>query len=185
MNPSMRNVTLALLACAGLSLAACSGQEDTIEAENESVESVAAKVAKSDIRPRAGRWESRMTIDKMEIPGVPAEMQGMMKQQLGKVQTSVTCLTEEEASKPEADFFQPGDSGCTYDSFSMGGGEIDAEMTCTAQGQTQKMTMAGTYSEEAYDMKVSADGQVAEGQPMSMAMTIASQRVGECTGDEG
>ena len=153
-------------------------------AENESVESVAEKVAKADLRPKAGRWEMEMTLEKMEIPGMPAEVREAMKGQMGAVQKASTCLTEEEANKPDADFFQPGAEGCTYETFTMGGGKIDAVMNCAQDGQSQRMTMKGTYGEEAYAMNVTADGEVAPGQRMSMAMRIASKRVGECTGEE-
>ena len=179
-----RATTVCALAAGTLLLAACSSQDDTITAENESAESVAEKVAKADIRPKAGRWEMEMQLEKMEIPGMPAEVQEAMKGQMGKVQTAATCLTEEEASKPEADFFKPGGSGCTYEKFTMGGGTIDAVMNCEQGGQKQKMTLNGTYSEDAYAMNVTADGEVAPGKPMSMAMRVASKRVGDCTGDE-
>jgi len=177
MTTTLRFSALSAAALASLALAGCG---DTIEAENESVESVAKRVAESDIRPSPGKWESKMTIEKIEIPGLPPEVQGMMKKQMGKAQVSSSCLTPEEAAKPDADFFQPGaDSGCKYNSFKMGGGRIDADMTCEQQGMAQNMKMSGTYGEEAYAMKVSAEGKV-QGQPMSMAMTVTSKRVGEC-----
>jgi len=167
------------VAIGALALASC-GSADTIEAENESVESVAAKVAEADIHPSPGKWVSKMTIEKIEIPGLPPEVQGMMKSQMGKVNESSSCLTPEEAEKPDADFFQPGpDSGCTYNSFKMGGGKIAADMTCEQEGMAQNMKMAGTYGEESYAMKVSADGNM-QGQPMSMTMSVESRRVGEC-----
>ncbi len=181
---TMRLSAFATVAIGALALAGC-GSSDTIEAENESVESVAEKVAKADIRPSPGKWVSKMTIEKIEIPGLPPEMQGMMKAQMGKIEESSSCLTPEEAEKPDADFFQPGaDSGCKYNSFKMGGGEIEADMTCEKGGMAQNMKMSGTYSEESYAMKVSAEGNM-QGQPMSMAMAIESQRVGECDAQDG
>ena len=170
---------IAAAAVAAATLAGCNSS-DTIEARNESAESVAQKVAKSDIRPNPGKWESKMTLEKIEMPGMPAEMQGMMKQQLGKVTTSTSCLTPDEANRPDAKFFQPGDaSGCTYKTFNMGGGKIDAEMVCEEGGMQQNMKMNGTYSGDAYTMHVSSEGKL-EGQTMAMAMTIESRRVSEC-----
>lgn len=177
---------LAVLGAASLAvsaLAGCGGSE-TIEAEDESVESVAERVAESDIKPRPGMWESKVTLEKVEIPGMPADMQGMMKEQLGRVTVSSSCLTPEEVDKPDADFFQLGEeSGCKYNSFKMGGGKIDADMTCEQQGMQQNMKMTGTYNEEAYTMQVSADAEM-EGRPMSMAMTVESHRIGECDDSE-
>ncbi|GGC23779.1 hypothetical protein GCM10011371_09310 [Novosphingobium marinum] len=178
---------LAVLAIAGtLVLSACGqGQEEqAVVAKNESAESVANKVAASNVRPNPGRWESRMTIEKMEMPGLPPEAQKMMKQHMGATQTFATCLTPEEAAKPDADFFQKDASDCNYERFAMADGKIDAKMTCSANGQVQNMTMNGTYSQESYNIRVSADGEAQAGMPMSMAMTIESQRVGDCNGSE-
>jgi hypothetical protein len=183
MTRTIRLASLSALAIGMLALSACDSG-DKIEAENESAESVAEKVAKSDIRPNPGRWESQMKIVKMELPGMPPEMQGMMKSQLGKLQTSASCLTKEEADKSEQDFFKPPKaSDCKYNSFSMGGGEIEADMTCQENGSAQNMKMSGTYGEDAYAMQVTADGKIGD-QAMSMAMEVASKRVGECDGSE-
>lgn len=178
---SLRSGFSAATVALAVGLAGC-GSSDTVEAENESVESVAEKVANSDIKPNPGKWESKMTLEKMEMPGMPKEMQGMMQQQLGKVTTTSNCLTPEQVNKPDGDFFKPGEaSGCTYKTFSMGGGKIDAVMTCEEGAMTQNMTMNGTYSAESYTMNVSAEGKM-EGQPMAMAMKIESKRIGECDG---
>lgn len=183
---SIRMSTLSILALGTFALAGCGSQEDTIEAENESAESVAEKVAKSNIRPTPGRWEAKMTIEKLEMPDMPPEMKDMMKKQLGSAQTFSSCLTPEQAAKPNAEFFRGSESsGCTYDKFEMGGGKIDAAMTCDQNGQTQNMTMNGTYSEESYDINVNVDGAAAPNQSMAMTMAISARRVGECNGKEG
>lgn len=180
-----RHLAICLLAAGSLGLAGCGGS-DTVEAENESVEAVAAKVAKSDVKPAAGRWESQFKIVAMDMPGMPAEMQGMMKEQLGKVQTSVSCLTKEEAEKAEKEFFKPpeaqGDE-CKYNKFRMGGGSIEADMTCKDRDNTQNMKMTGTYGSDAYAMKVVADGSMGP-QKVSMTMEIDAKRVGDCDGSE-
>lgn len=175
--------SLAVLVLGTMALAAC-GKSDKVEAKNESVDSVAQKVAKSGMRPTPGRWESQMKLTKMEIAGMPEEMQGIMKNQLGKVTTSVSCLTKEEANKSEKDFFKPPkSSGCKYNSFSMGDGELQADMTCKDDNGTQNMKMMGTYGAQAYQMKINADGNMG-GQKTSMAMEVTSKRVGDCDGSE-
>ena len=166
-----------------LLLSACN-DGDSVTAKNESVESVAAKVAKSDVRPRPGRWESTMKIEKMDMPGLPPEARAMMQKQLASAQTFTSCLTPEQAAKPNADFFQGKNSGCTYETFAMGGGKIDAVMTCAQNGRNQKVTMTGDYGPEAYAMNVSSTGEMQPGMAMSMAMSISSKRVGDCTGKE-
>jgi hypothetical protein len=178
MTKSVRIVTVSLVAAIGL--AACSS-EPTVKAENESAESVAKKVEAANIRPKAGQWESTMTIEKMEVEGMPPEAKKMMQAALGKGQTFSSCLTPEEAEKPSAEFFQGKDSGCTYEKFEMAGGKLDAVMTCKGGGQSQHMTMTGEYGEEAYQFRATADGEVQPGMPMSMVMTVSSKRTGECT----
>jgi hypothetical protein len=183
MTRAIRLASLSALAIGLLALSVC-GSDDKIEAENESAESVAEKVAKSDIRLNPGRWESQMKIVKIELPGMPPEMQGMMKSQLGKLQTPVNCLTKEEAEKSEQGFFKPPKtSERKYNSFSMGGGKIEADMTCQENGSAQNMKMSGTYGEDAYAMQVTADGKIGD-QAMSMGMEVASKRVGDCDGSE-
>jgi len=168
-----------------LSAGGC-GKKDSVEAKNESVESVAEKVAKSGlgIKPRAGRWESSVKLEKLEMPNLPPEAKAAMQKQMGTAQSFASCLTPAEAEKPEAGFFQKGASGCTYDRFAMSDGKIDAVMSCNHGGQTQKMAMSGTYGEESYNITVNTNGGAQSGMPMSMTMSIASRRVGECLGNE-
>ena len=168
---------------AALALAGCQGK-DSVEAHDESVEAVAKKVAQSDIRPAPGRWEATMTIAKMEMPGLPPQAREMLTRQLGKPQTFATCLTPEEAAKPDASFFQKAGEGCKYDHFSMKGGIIDARVSCDREGARQAMTMAGSYGTEKYDVTVNSAGEAQPGVPMKLTMSIASRRVGACTGKE-
>lgn len=173
----------ALPLAAAFALAACNNS-DSIVAKDESAESVAAKVAKSNVKPLPGRWESTLKFEKMEMPNLPPAAKEAMNKQLASAHSFSTCLTPEEAAQPDAKFFQGNDSGCKYDSFSMSGGKIDAVMSCDMNGQKQKMTMSGSYGEEAYTISISSSGEAQAGMPMNMAMSIASRRVGDCNGKE-
>jgi hypothetical protein len=179
---AVRLAGLVPLAGAVLVLAACDKAE--VKAENESAESVARKVADAQIRLEPGRWESTMTLEKIEIGNLPAEAQAAMNEQKGKAQTFSTCLTPEQAAKPDASFFQNGAAGCTYDHFTMAGGQIDAEMTCKPGSGPTHMTMQGTYGSDQYSMRMQSEGEMQPGVPMKMAMSIASRRTGDCTGKE-
>ena len=168
-------------------LAAC-GSKPAVEEKNASVEQVAEKVREvsSDggfISP--GKWESRVTIEDVNMPGLPAGAAEQMKKMVAQNQVSTTCLTPEEVKKPEPGFFG-GNDKCRYDHFTMGSGKIDAEMHCTQNGMTQVMQMAGTYSPQAYTMQMtsnSSGGPSAEAN-MSMKMKVDAKRVGDCTGKE-
>ena len=169
-----------------IAVAGC-GQDKGVTAENESVESVAKKVAEAgeQVRPKPGRWRNEMKLEKLEIPGMPPQAKEAMTKQMGMSQTIISCLTPEQASRPDASFFQKGASGCTYNRFSMAGGKLDADMTCArGQGPQQRMTMTGTYGEEAFDMRMSSQGSMGQGMTMNMTMSVKAQRVGDCDGTE-
>ena len=179
----MRSAYACLPLLAALALSAC-GSEPGVEAKNESVESVAGKVAASGMNPRPGRWQATLKIDSMEMAGMPAAAKQAMNKSLGSAQNYFTCLTPEQANQPNAEFFQKTAKNCKYDRFAMADGKIDAAMTCDAGGSATKMTMLGSYSGDVYDLKVTSQGEMQKGMPMTMAMSITSRRVGECNGTE-
>jgi hypothetical protein len=167
-----------------LPLAAC-GSKPAVNEKNASVEEVANKVREVTqeegfIRP--GKWQSTVTIDQMDVPGMPPEAADRMKKMVAQGHTTETCLTPEEAKQPKADFFS-GNDNCRYDHFTMGGGKIDAEMRCDQEGGVQVMQMAGTYSPDSYQMHMTSKGGAAA-HSMTMKMSVDAKRVGECTGKE-
>lgn len=183
--PMNRTTRAALAATILAALAGCGDSKDAVTAKNESVEAVASQVAQSDVKPRPGRWESAMKLDRMEIANLPPQAKEAMAKQQGMTQTFASCLTPEQAERPNAEFFQKGASGCTYDTFTMAGGKIDAVMTCKQGAGPQKVTMNGTYSPDSYTMAITSEGEMQPGMKMNMAMTINSRRTGDCTGKEG
>lgn len=183
---------LILVLCLGaLPLAACN-KAGEVEAKNASASEVAKKVqdaggAGSFVNP--GRWVSKITLQEMSMPGMPAGAQAQMKELMGQVQTHESCLTAEDVKKPKEDFFAGEDKNCRYDHFTMGNGKIDAQMTCQAKEQgdaVMKMTMAGTYSGDTYHMQMgmTSDAGDALGKGMTMKMRVDANRVGQCTGKE-
>jgi hypothetical protein len=180
----MRAPILPLIAlAAALALAGC-GSEKAVTATDASVSDVAKRVADSGMKFNPGRWESTMKFEKLEMEGLPPEAKEMMSKMLGKDRTFASCLTKEEAEKPEAKFFGQADERCKYDTFTMGGGKIDAKMTCKSEQGAQAVNMAGTYTPDAYQMTMSINGQGPEGKAMSMQMSMAAKHNGECTGKE-
>lgn len=171
-------------AAIALPLAACSN-EPQVTAENASVEEVAGKVRNaggSDLFVRPGKWESKITVEEMSMPGMPAEMAAQMKSFAGRVETRQSCLSEEQAKRPKEDFFAGKDKSCRYDHFKMGGGEIDATMNCSVGGVEQVMTMKGNYSPESYRMRMEMSSGAGPGPAggMTMKMRVDARRIGEC-----
>jgi hypothetical protein len=180
----MRQPILPLIVLsAALALSAC-GSGKTVTATDASVSDVAKKVAGAGLRFNPGRWESTMKFVKLDMEGIPPEAKEMMAKAMGKDRTFASCLTKAEAEKPEAKFFGQADERCKYDSFSMGGGKIDAKMTCKSEQGAQTMTMTGSYTPETYQMQMAIKGQGEGGKAMSMTMAISAKHAGECTGKE-
>ena len=169
-------------------LAACNN-DPGIDERNASVEEVAQKVRESGNGTlfSPGKWQTRVTVKEMNIPGMPPGMQGQMKQMLAQRQNVVseTCLTPEEAKRPGAKFFTGKDSSnCRYDRFTMRGGKVDAVMRCEGGGPgTMVMTMSGTYTptESTTNMDMQVRGP--EGSMQMKALT-ENKRIGDCTGAE-
>ncbi len=176
----------AFLIAAALPLAACSS-DPQVSAENASAEQVAQKLeaaggSNNFVNP--GLWRSTVTVDEMTIPGMPPEVAAQMKSTQGRAQVSEQCLTPAQAKRPKEDFFG-GKENCRYERFAMGNGKIDAVMNCSEDGATQKMTMTGTYSGDAYQMQMAMRAAGAgESAAMGMKMRIDAKRIGECTGKE-
>ena len=170
-----------------LALAACHSSP-TVTATNASVADVAAKMKAANLDGSfvsPGHWQTTMVVKDMSIPGMPPQMAEKMKAHMGQAKTFESCLTEEEAKKPKEDFFGA-DRSCRYDKFDMGGGKIDATMTCASDGMTRTMTMNGTYSSDAYHMAMATigTGKASAMGNMSMKMEMDAKRTGACTGKE-
>jgi hypothetical protein len=180
--------TTSLLVLTALTLAGCNNSPEVHE-ENASIAEVQNKVAaatgnESFVRP--GRWESKVTVEEMTIPGMSGNMASQMNSSMGQVQTQASCLTPEEAKRPKEDFFTGDNKNCRYDRFNMADGKIDAVMKCTEGGTSHTMTLNGAYTPETYNMRMAMEaggGDAAEG--MRMKMRVDAKRVGECTGKEG
>ena len=178
----MRHATI-LIACA-LPLAACSNEPE-VSARNATAEEVADRVADaggSDSFVRPGKWQSRVTIEKFELPGAPPEAAAAMRGMHERAQVHESCLTPEEAKRPKEDFFAGSGKNCRYERFDMGDGKIDAVMRCTGEGVAQTMAMQGTYSPESYQMRMSMEAKAGSGPPgaMTMTMRVDAKRIGEC-----
>ena len=176
-----------ILACASaLVLTACN-QGAEVREENASIAEVEERMADaggpaSFVRP--GRWESKVTIEEMKIPGMSAEASRQMTGLQSQVQTSVSCLSEEDAKRPKEDFFTGDNKNCRYDRFTMADGKIDAVMKCTQEGKTHTMTMQGSYSPTTYNMQMSMQGEGEGASGMAMKMRVDAKHQGQCTGEE-
>ena len=178
-----------LIACA-LPVAACN-KGPQINEKNASVEEVANKVqaAAGDqgfIDP--GKWETKVSVLDVDIPGMPAEMATQMKQTMAKMEEHnfTSCLTEADVKRPKEDFFAGSNKDCRYDHFTMAGGKIDAALRCDGkpEGGAMTMTINGSYSRDSYEATMAMD--VAGGREggMKIRSQSKSHRVGQCSAAE-
>lgn len=171
-----------LMLCFGLT--ACSRSEPDVDARNASVQEVGDKVREASREPgfiKAGKWLSQVTLEEVEAPGMPPQVREQMKGMLAGQQSYESCLTPEQAKRPNEDFFAGQDNQCRYEHFKMGDGKIDARMRCSQSGMSQVMELAGTYTTDAYQLRMSTKTEAAgAASGMSMRMRVDSKRVGEC-----
>lgn len=176
-----------LILAAAIPLAAC-GSEPSVNETNASVEEVSEKVREASrdqgfVKP--GKWVSTVTVEQVDMPGMPPEAAQRMKSMLAEARTAETCLTEQDVKKPKEDFFA-GNDQCRYDHFTMAKGQIDAAMRCSQEGVSQRMEMNGTYSPTSYEMRMKSRTEGGPGgEAMTMQMKVDAKRVGECDSAKG
>lgn len=180
---------LLLIACA-LPLTACN-KGPQIHEKNASIEEVANKVqaaARDQAFVDPGKWETKVSLLDVDIPGMPPQMAAQMKQSMGKMQEHgfTSCLTEEDAKRPKENFFAGNNKDCRYDHFTMSGGKIDAALRCEGkpEGGAMNMTINGTYSRDSYEATMAMDVSGGREGSMKMRSHSESHRVGQCTAAE-
>lgn len=144
-------------------------------------EEVAAEMNEVNLEP--GEWENTVEIVDVKIEGLPeGAPAGMMDSIKGQKTTSKSCITEEQAQNPGAEFFAAQEkTACEVKKFDMSGGAISSEMACSNMGAPGKMNMAmdGQYGPSSYDMTMKMDGD-AGGMKMNMEAKSSGKRIGDC-----
>ncbi|WP_114521872.1 DUF3617 domain-containing protein [Altererythrobacter sp. ZODW24] len=181
----MRSIILPLAALATLSACGESEQSEPV-AVNEIV-SEAQKLNK----PMPGQYRSTAKLIEIDLPGMPESVAAQMKDQMSEMQsqTSEQCLTEAQVDKGWEDMVKnmnnaTEDADCQFDKFDVEGGNLDAQMTCTAAaGIAAKIAMTGKMEPEkqVMTMVVSQSGGPSQ---MNMKMEVTNERIGDC-GDAG
>lgn len=137
-----------------------------------------------EVAMEPGRWEQSLSFSELDMPGAPAQLKGVMEQNMGAKVTTDTCLTEDQVGRPDADFFAgKGRDNCEYQEFDRSGNHIKLRMTCEDEGgATNQIAMEGDFSPTAYTFDMAVDVKGGAAGPMSMKGTIAAKRIGECAG---
>ena len=144
-------------------------------------EEVAAEMNEVNLEP--GEWENTVEIIDVNIEGLPeGAPAGMMDSIKGQKTTSKSCITEEQAENPGAQFFAAQEeTNCEVKKFDMSGGAVSSEMACKNMGApgNMNMTMDGQYGPSSYDMTMTMAGE-AGGMKMNMEAKSSGKRIGDC-----
>ncbi|MEM9310315.1 MAG: DUF3617 domain-containing protein [Pseudomonadota bacterium] len=139
---------------------------------------VAAQTVDESMKPQPGSYESQITLVSADIPGLPANMLGMIKEQISRTMT--VCLTPEEVEEGyKAALARTQDGECEFERFNASGGVIDAVMICDGPTGPMTMTMNGTGTTTQSDVTMNVEGDMGGGQG-SMTMRVVQKRLGDC-----
>ena len=167
-----------------LMLAACGSEEPAASGEGLSTDEVIerAKAAGADIKPEPGLYRSSVEIQEVSIPGAPAQMRDMMRSAMA-TQSDEYCLTAEDADKGFEEMARQSQDNmdCTFERFDVDGGDIDARMTCSPQGQgTMTVEVTGTGTSTSSEMNMAMTGEMPGMGEMSVKMRTTNERIGDC-----
>jgi len=130
------------------------------------------------MKPVPGKYESRIELLSMNIPGVPSNMMGMMK---GIMERKIEiCITPEEVEQGYKDALRKAQDGdCKYKSFSATGGKMEGELVCDTEMGKMTMVMSGTGTPTTSDVTMNMEGNMGPG-PGSISMRVIQKRIGDC-----
>jgi Protein of unknown function (DUF3617) len=179
-----------MAATAALALAACNNQQEAGNAAANGAAADGGNVATAAggdagtagaamVEMRPGQWETTVEVLRLNMANVPGMPAGMT-QPLPPPTTVRSCVTPEQARRPNADMFAGGNqAGCTYENFSMTGGRMQGVVTCNSSGTTVRSTFNGSFGAES--MQVESETQVsANGVTVDTASRVTGRRLGDC-----
>lgn len=172
-------MALALVSCGGTSADADGDGEITAEEAAEEVKNI-------EFSP--GEWEN--TVEFVDIkfdeskmpPEAKAMMVPMMESMKGQSSTSSECMTPEQAKNPQEEFFnkQEGQE-CSYERFSLAGGNIDMAMQCKGNNDAGgTITATGTYTPTTYTMEMTIASNSKQAGDVTIIAKSTAKRIGEC-----
>ncbi len=171
-------MALGAAAAGAMLLAGCSGGGEADAAGAVSVKEAAEKAKREMPRPEPGLYKTTVTMTKIAIPGLPPEMADHGK---GMVTTIEDCLTAADVDKGFEALVKKGQDGeCSYESFNLAGGKIDAVLVCKAQGRDTRTALSGTTTKTGADLTASTAMDFDGVGKATLNFTTKHERVGEC-----
>jgi Protein of unknown function (DUF3617) len=176
---TMNTAAATIAAAAALLLAGCSGGNADADGNGEVSIKEAAEQAKDELpKPQPGLYKTTVTMTALDIPGMPPEMKD---HGAGLVRTLEDCLTAEEVDKGFEAMVKQGQNGeCSYESFALADGKIDAVLVCKAEGRAIRTSMSGTTTSTGADLTATTAMEFDGAGKGTMTATVKHERVGEC-----
>jgi hypothetical protein len=171
---------LVLVAAAAALMAGCSGSGDAdADGSGEVSLKEAAKQAEAEgLKPQPGLYKVVVTMTGIDIPGMPPEMKG---HGAGMTRTEEYCLTQEQVDKGFEEVMKRGQNGeCSYESFDVAGGKMDAVMVCKTPEGSARMTMTGDVTPTSSEFNATMAMKFAGAPEGTMTFTGKHERVGDC-----
>lgn len=121
-----------------------------------------------------GQWEIAVTINSMEMTGVPA---GVARMMVGKTTRVKRCMTPEEAARGPQDLLKA-DKSCVFKRYSMVNGRLSSEMSCKQGGDVMTAVTEGRFDATSFTAtgRSTTTGQM----PVTMTSTSIGRWIGEC-----
>lgn len=175
----------AILPVSILALVACSSETpEADDGEGISMEEAAERVADNDMKPEPGEYQVNVEVLEVSLPGAPQGAEDMIRQQMGD-HTSRYCLTQEEVDEGYERMATQSQAGsdCNFSRFDVDGGDLDAEMTCSAGGQgTMTITLDGEGTPTRSVMHMTMQGNMPGAGEMTIRTRATHERMGDCAG---
>jgi hypothetical protein len=176
-----------LAGCGSESTSQSAARTGDVSLTNASVAEVAKQTAAANAggatRFEPGEWETTVSIEGANIPGMPAgATKAMEKLKLAK--TSVrNCMSPEQAAKPDEAMFAGKGGNCRFDRYVMKDGRIDATMSCAGErgGERAVIAMKGSFTRTSFDLANSMTAAPMPGHPkVTMQSRVTGKRIGAC-----
>jgi hypothetical protein len=174
----MRPTSLFLLAAPAFVLASCGGAPSG----PQSKEQVATEMAKAE-KLKPGKYETVVTVSKIDLPGMPPQAKEQMQAMMGKPTKSEHCLTPEKADQGVKEMLGKMNGDCTYSNFDVSGSAVTGTMACKAPagGATMNASFEGVQTAESSRINIKTEVSQPGGPgKMTMEAAMEMKRVGDC-----
>lgn len=175
-------ISIPCLTLAALALGGCGKSASDEKSAAGGAENALEKAAEVAFQMQPGKYRTSVAVQKVEIPGMPANIAAQMKEMMSKNATSESCITPDRAAKGvEVMKEQMAKGQCSFDKFEAKGGTVDASFSCKSGDQmTVKATSKGTYTPTGSVIQATGDMTGPGGKTIHIEHTITTERIGDC-----